>query len=259
MWWIVCRITGIGCGPLAVHDAVSREIEALAEQGVFSFRATVTFTWRSRGLTEQKLDEAIARYRRDACIYVSQRLSACAHRYPATQPVSLEHQINAELARQPKLYTWWGVPVSCHPELMIRMDPRVSAEISGPILGSLRQEYEHDQQMRWADIVDERSRHWSVLLEKLSEQPLIAEAAQLTNDGKLAGVLTESAKLRRTELVEVQRLLSQLLDNTAKWGYGGFEWVVNAERAVRHQLHELDIALEDGDADGPDGESQQAS
>ncbi|HEY3504204.1 MAG TPA: hypothetical protein VGN37_15645 [Actinocatenispora sp.] len=112
--------------------------------------------------------------------------------------------------------------------------------MSGPQLAGIHAECAHEFGMRRTDLVDRLSRRWSEILEKLREQPLITQAAQLTEE-EFATVMTRFKETRRSDLTEIHDLLEKAMSDSKGLGIGGFEWAESVDRNLRMLLRELNL------------------
>ncbi len=186
------QVSQVAPGTLTVREVTTDGLTALSLGDVFEFRASLALSWRSTGLTETTLQDAIECHRDLARSAVCELFSRLAHRYDPQSAFELERELNAELGKQDFTYEVHRTTVSCSARARVALDRDVREALRGPLLARMGMEFKHDNGMRRADLVDELTRHWSKVIDRLSGDPLVTPAAKLTEQ-EFAGVIGDLA------------------------------------------------------------------
>lgn len=265
--WIVrvvqdlwCRIRGGADSKLetaVIREEVTDELTALSAGDVFAFRAAASLTWQATGLSESELHEATQRYGHAVRSQISDLLSRQAHSYEPYCAYELERRLESLLAEQELTYDLHGSTVRCVPRVRVALDQDVRKAIRGPLLDRMVIAIQHENGMRRADQVDAQTRHWSEVLAKLHEDPLVTAAARLT-DEQFSQVVDNLTDTKAHEMSELRELLKKgLVDGPPE--VGGYEWTRAFDQLLRALEQRIGPEAPDDMANQPSGTRQPST
>ncbi|MEU4553811.1 hypothetical protein [Micromonospora violae] len=195
-----------------------RPVIVPARGHVFSFEIHVALTWYSEGLREDQLGAWSLQFADLARRDVEHKAADLARHFHPHQAGALEIQLNRELSRARRRYERQGVVLHCRPEVRVKLDEDVKAELRHVHLQRLREESEHELRIRQIQLTDQLTQRWIALIDRLRPNPL-AHAALRLSDQDLANVLDEFVlKEERSNVERLAALLEEALRRSGRVG-----------------------------------------
>lgn len=201
-------------GRLSQRHDLPDPIVVPARGHVFEFQVFASLNWSSDGLTHDELNARARSFVRLARRELSQLGGDVARNYPPYQARELEIELNRRISDRGVWRFERGDEVlTCHPHVRVGLDERVKQHLQPYWERRIRMECEHDVQVRRAQLADQLTQRWMVVLGKLRDNPLADGAAKLAEQ-ELAEVVAELQADRR----EADDRLKDLLDNVIQMG-----------------------------------------
>ncbi|MFC0505708.1 hypothetical protein [Micromonospora costi] len=176
------------------------------------------FTWYSEGLREDQLGAWSLQFADLARRDVAHQAANLARHFHPHQACALEIQLNRLLSGAQRRYERRGVVLHCEPEVRVRLDEDVKAELRHAHLQRLREESEHELALRRIQLTDQLTRRWIALIDRLRRDPLAHAALRLSNE-KLAEVLDRYVlKEERSRIDQLATKLEEALSRSGRVG-----------------------------------------
>lgn len=227
-------------GEQTLHDKLTERLTAPTQGNVFPLHAAVTLTWGAIGFDVEELQEAADGLRGKVRSEVQHRLTRLAREHQPHQGYDVERRLNQELERVVFAYTWGRSDVTCRAATRVAIDQRVRATLEADVLERITQDYRNETGLRHAAQVDQRTRRWSQLLERLQDDPLFRHAAVLT-EAEFGATVDRMVSERTKDLSQLHGLLKEAIGDFSRVGLGGYEWAESYERTLRMMIEQNKI------------------
>ncbi|WP_051724109.1 hypothetical protein [Micromonospora chokoriensis] len=195
-----------------------RPVVVPARGYVFTFEIHLVLTWYSEGLREDQLGAWSLQFADLARRDVEHQAANLARHFHPHQAGALEIQLNRELSRTRRRYERQGIVLHCRPEVRVKLDEEVKAELRHAHLQRLREESEHELRLRRIQLTDQLTQRWIALIDRLRQSPL-AHAALRLSDRDLADILDEFVlKEERSNVEQLAFRLEEALRRSGRVG-----------------------------------------
>ncbi len=238
-------------GEVSCRFETTEAIHVVADGDAFEFQVFPTFVWRAAGCTREELEAdaglLMPRARRTARSFVG----PLARRCPPHQARALEAEANEQLADkswrveyEDRSFTF-GMTVRVVPDEQVRERLRPYWE------ERIKMECDHELGLRRAQLVDELTRNWSAILDKLEQDPRTMHAARLSEQ-QFAEVFGEFVTERKEVVRDLLLLLRSAVKGHGDLGLGPSEYTRAWDEALKvfQRQHGLTVPDEDSAA-GP--------
>jgi hypothetical protein len=207
-------------------------VRALGEGDAFEFEVYPTLFWRGTAGSVEELDARAAELRPRAMRTVRNFVLPIARDHAPHRARKLEAEINQRVEAKSWRFDHSGdvfhlsFSVRIVPEEQIREQLRPYQE------RRIRMECEHALGIQRAKQVDELTRHWSKILDKLDQDPRTIHAAKLS-EADFAAVFGDFVKGRQEGLHDLLGLLRMAVKTHGDVGLGPSEYTRAWDRALR--------------------------
>ncbi len=177
-----------------------------AEGDVFNFHVFPWVTWHGDCLTQDQLIEIAVRKEGEIHTLLLQKISDVSREYPPHHALALEQHLNGRFSQpQPLSY---GVMLRWEARVQVRPEGRVQDKLRPYLEQRMEMDSKQYIELHRVQLVDELTRSWSEVLQRLRAQPLTLQAAKLAEQ-EFAKILAELGEEENAALDKLRALLRE--------------------------------------------------
>lgn len=177
-----------------------------AEGDVFNFHVFPWVTWYGDGMTQDQLIEIVARQEEEIRTLLLQEITDVSRRQPPHHALELEQLLNARFGRPQSL--GYGVMLRWEARVQVLPEARVQDKLRPYLEQRMEMDSKQYIELHRVQLVDELTRSWSEVLQRLRAQPYTLQAAKLAEQ-EFAKILEELGKEENAALDKLRALLKE--------------------------------------------------
>jgi hypothetical protein len=217
---------------------------AMGAGDAFDFEVYPTFVWHARLPAVEDLEVRAGAFRARALRTVENFVRPIARTHPPHRACALESDINAQADGKRWRFDSDGTALRLAFTVRIVPEERVREQLRPFQEQRIRMDCEHELGIQRARQVEELTRHWSAILDKLDQDPRTMHAAMLS-EADFAHVFGDFVKGRQQGLRDLLDLLRVAVKGHGDIGLGPSEFTRAWDEALKafqrqHGLHPPD-------------------